>query len=308
MLRRTGFKRNAAILACQEAVNENDEIRKRFEVTCREVFRKFKACINVHGVNTYRADYEALGVIYRRLHQDRDRADISAVIRQLHAVVDAAIDVQPHLSAEGRATYDISRIDFDRLKQEFARSRTKHTTVQTLKDAVEKKLRRMLAQNPLRTDFQRHYEEVVAGYNREKDRLTIEQTFEALLRLAQDLDDEERRAGREGLDEESLAIFDLLKKPDVSAPDIARIKRVAVELLRTLKAEKLRMDRWREKEATRAAVRVTIHDFLWDEQTGLPDDSYSEDDVGVLTDDVFRHVFRVYPNVPSPYYEHAAAA
>ena len=180
--------------------------------------------------------------------------------------------------------------------------------MQTLKDAVEKKLRRMLAQNPLRTDFQRHYEEVVAGYNREKDRLTIEQTFEALLRLAQDLDDEERRAVREGLDEESLAIFDLLKKPDVSAPDIARIKRIAVELLRTLKAEKLRMDRWREKEATRAAVHVAIRDFLWDEQTGLPDDSYSEDDVGVLTDDVYRHVFRVYPNVPSPYYEHAAAA
>ena len=308
VLRRTGFKRNAAILACQEAVNENDETRKRFEVTCREVLQKFKVCINVHGVNTYRADCEALRVIYRRLHQDRDRADISAVIRQLHAVVDAAIDVQPHLSAEGRATYDISRIDFDRLKQEFARSPTKHTTVQTLKDAVEKKLRRMLAQNPLRTDFQRHYEEVVAGYNREKDRLTIEQTFEALLRLAQDLDDEERRAVREGLDEESLAIFDLLKKPDVSAPDIARIKRIAVELLRTLKAEKLRMDRWREKEATRAAVHVAIRDFLWDEQTGLPDDSYSEDDVGVLTDDVYRHVFRVYPNVPSPYYEHAAAA
>ena len=307
VLRRTGFKRNAAILACQEAVNENDETRKQFEVTCREVFRKFKACINVHGVNTYRTDCEALGVIDRRLHQDRDRADVSAVIRQLHAVVDAAIDVQPHLSAEGRATYDISRIDFDRLKQEFTRSRTKHTTVQTLKDAVEKKLRRLLAQNPLRTDFQRHYEEVVTGYNREKDRLTIEQTFEALLRLAQDLDDEERRAVREGLDEESLAIFDLLKKPDLSAPDIARIKRVAVELLRMLKAEKLRIDRWREKEATRAAVRVTIHDFLWDEQTGLPANGYSEDDVGVLTDDVFRHVFRVYPNVPSPYYEHAAA-
>ena len=308
VLRRTGFKRNAAILACQEAVNENDETRKQFEVTCREVFRKFKACLNVHGVNTYRADCEALGVIYRRLHQDRDRADISAVIRQLHAVVDAAIDVQPHLSAEGRVAYDVSRIDFDRLKQEFARSRTKHTTVQTLKDAVEKKLRRLLAQNPVRTDFQRHYEEVVAGYNREKDRLTIEQTFEALLRLAQDLDDEERRAVREGLDEESLAIFDLLKKPDLSAPDIARIKRVAVELLRTLKAEKLRIDRWREKETTRAAVHVTIRDFLWDEQTGLPDDSYSDDDVGLLTDDVFRHVFRVYPNVPSPYYEHAAAA
>ena len=54
-------------------------------------------------------------------------------------------------------------------------------------------------------------------------------------------------------------------------------------------------------------MHVTIHGFLWDNQTSLPDSGISEDDVGGLTDDVFRHVFRVYPNVPSPYYEHAAA-
>jgi type I restriction enzyme R subunit len=37
-----------------------------------------------------------------------------------------------------------------------------------------------LGQNPLRTDFKRYYEEIVAEYNREKDPVTIEQTFEAL--------------------------------------------------------------------------------------------------------------------------------
>jgi hypothetical protein len=38
-------------------------------------------------------------------------------------------------------------------------------------------------------------------YNREKDQLTIEKTFEALLKLVDALDEEERRAIREGLDE-----------------------------------------------------------------------------------------------------------
>ena len=50
-----------------------------------------------------------------------------------------------------------------------------------LKQAIEKRLQRLLEQNPLRTDFQRHYEEIVAEYNREKDRVTIEKTFEDLL-------------------------------------------------------------------------------------------------------------------------------
>ena len=99
-----------------------------------------------------------------------------------------------------------------------------------------------------------------------------------------------------------MAIFDLLKKPDLSRTEIKRIKRVAVGLLKTLKAEKLRVDQWREKEATRDAVQVAIRDFLWSDQTGLPADGYSEEEVAAKSDDVFRHVFRVYPTVPSPYY------
>ena len=86
--------------------------------------------------------------------------------------------------------------------------------------------------------------------------------METLLKLVQELEEEESRAVREGLDEESLALFDLLKKPHLSAGEIKRIKAVAVELLKTLKAEKLRIDHWTDKEATRDAVRLTIKDFL----------------------------------------------
>ena len=150
--------------------------------------------------------------------------------------------------------------------------------------------------------------EIVAQYNREKDRVTIEQTFEALLKLVQALDREESRALREGLDEESLAVFDLLTKPDLGASDLRRIKKVAVGLLDTLKAGKLRVDQWRDKEATRGAVHVTIRDFLWSDETGLPAGGYSDEEVEARSDDVFRHVFRAYPTVPSPYYEVAAAA
>jgi len=136
--------------------------------------------------------------------------------------------------------------------------------------------------------------------------VTIEQTFEALLKLVQDLDVEDSRAIREGLDEESLAIFDMLKKQNLSASDIKRIKAVAVGLLQELKVEKLRVDQWRDKEATRDAVRVTISDFLWSDKTGLPVESYTEDDVKTISDEVFRHVYRVYPTVPSPCYAEAA--
>ena len=303
----TGFNRNAAIVAAKEAANENDETRKRFEVMCRAVFAKFKACMPVEGVNEYRADYGAINVVYQSLQKDRDEADISAIIRQLHGLVDDAIDVRKDRIAEERGPYDISKIDFEKLRQEFARNRAKRTTVQCLKAAIEQRLQRLLLQNPLRTDFQSLYEGIVAEYNREKDRVTIEKTFEALLTYMKRMSEEQTRAAREGLDEESLAVFDLLRKSDLSPKEIKRIKEMSVELLQRLKADKLRIDRWTDKEATRDAVRLAIRDFLWSEPTGLPAERYNEDDVQARAEDVYRHVYRVYPFLPSPYYDSQVA-
>ena len=306
IMSQTGFARNAAILAAKEAANENDQTRKRFEIMCRAVFSKFKACLTVDGVNDCRPDYEAINVVYKSLQQDREKADITDIIRQLHKVVDRAITVRRDRSAETQAPYDISRIDFDRLRREFERSPAKRTTVQNLKTAIERRLQRLMEQNPLRTDFQRHYEQIVADYNREKDRVTIEKTFEALFQFNDGLNEEDRRAMREGLDEESLAIFDLLKKEELSPFDIKRIKAVSVDLLEELKAEKLKVDHWRDKEATRDSVRVAIRNFLWSDETGLPVDSYDEVEVNNKAEEVFVHVFRAYPTVPSPSYAAAS--
>jgi type I restriction enzyme R subunit len=307
IIEKTGFERNAAILAAKEAANENDETRKRFEVMCREVFRKFKACINIKAVNAHRKEYDAVNIVYKSLQEDRDKADITEIILKLHQVVDEAIETQPYRAGDPERLFDISRIDFDRLRREFAKISTKRTTVQNLKQAIEKRLHRLIMQNPLRTDFQRHYEQIVAEYNREKDRVTIEKTFEELLKFISKLDEEESRAIREGLDEESLAMFDILKKPNLAEGDIKRIKQVASELLATLKTEKLKVDHWRDKESTRDAVRVVIRDFLWSDDTGLPIQSYSEAEVNSKSEDAFRHVYWAYPTLPSPYYAHVGA-
>ena len=302
----TGFARNAAIVRAKEAANENDETRKRFEVMCREVFNKFRACITMDGVNEHRHDRDAINIIYKSLQDDRDQADISGIIRALHRVVEEAITTR-NTGDGSSVVYDISKIDFERLRQEFEHSPAKNTTVQNLKTVIEQRLRRLIAQNPLRTNFQAHYEEIIHEYNQEKDRVTIEHTFEQLLRFIEELDGEESRAIREGLDVESVAVYDLLKKPDLSPKEIARIKQIAVELLATLKAEKLRVNQWRDKEATRDAVRATIFDFLYSDKTGLPE-VYTKDEVRDRSQEVFRHVFYAYPTIPSPLFEEGSAS
>ncbi len=75
---------------------------------------------------------------------------------------------------------------------------------------------------------------------------------------------------------------------------------------RSNKVEKLRINHWRDTESTRDAARLTIQDYLWNENTGLPE-TYFEGDVRDKTEVVFVHVFRAYPTVPSPYYAGAAS-
>ncbi len=53
-------------------------------------------------------------------------------------------------------------------------------------------------------------------------------------------------------------------------------------------------------------MRVEIRDFFWRDETGLPAESYTEADVDAKTEDIFRHVYRAYPTLPSPFYGEAA--
>lgn len=297
-----GFGRNAAIMQAKEAINEDDQTRKHFEVMAREVFKKFKASINIRPqINDYRQDRDVINIIYQSLQNDREAADISQVMMTLHMLVDDSVEVTRSEVAESKV-YDISQIDFERLRQEFSRIANKNTTVVNLRDALAARLAKLMQQNPLRTDFQKHFEEIVEGYNNEKDRVTIEQVFEALLKFEQALSEEESRAIRENLDNETLVLFDMLKKPELTRKEISHIKKVAVKLLATLKREKLNIENWREKESTRDSVKQRIYDYLYDENTGLPVDCYEADEIDGLTDVLFNHVYRAYPELPSPIY------
>ena len=77
----------------------------------------------------------------------------------------------------------------------------------------------MLARNPLRMDYYKKYQEIIADYNREKDRVTVEETFARLVELASSLDAEQRRAAEEGLSEDEFALFDLLFKDEHQQAD-----------------------------------------------------------------------------------------
>ena len=199
----------------------------------------------------YAERHDNIEAIYKKLAERRDTADVTELLKELHRIVNEAIRTQApgDDQAEG-LTFDLSQIDMEKLRDEFAKKvRHKATALQDIREIVEQKLAEMLARNPSRMDYQEKYEEIVADYNREKDRVTIEETFRRLTELMHELDDEQKRAVQEGLNEDELALFDLLKKDDLGRAERERVKQSSRELLAAITARLSELDRFWEKEA-----------------------------------------------------------
>lgn len=284
-----GFKKLELLALVKNLINENDETRKRFELSARTVFRKYKAALTVEGVKQYRRDHQALNYIYNSLDDDRKKADISEIMASLQAIVHEAVIVRTS-EDDGDKVFDISKIDFESLQKEFAKRPNKNTDVQNMKEAMEQRLARLIMENPLNADFQERFNEIIKDYNKEKDRKTIEATFEALTRLMADMEEAEREHTREGLSKPQKAVFDILRKPELEQKDIHKIKSVAVELLQSIRSQMENTQDLFAKEATRDGLRQKIYDALYDEDTGLPVDFYPEDELDDLTDSIFAYV------------------
>ncbi|MGI9345015.1 MAG: type I restriction endonuclease subunit R, partial [Gammaproteobacteria bacterium] len=303
LIKAAGFAKNKALADAKEVINTDDESRKRFEISARTVFRKYQACLTFKAVDTYRAEYEAINFIYKTLQADRDKADTSQIVQKLSAIVSQAITVKTDPNSDHKV-FDISKVNFELLQQEFERSEQKNSDVQSIKAAIEKRLAKMLEENPLRIGFQERYDEIVAEYNKEKDQNTIEATFEALIRLVAEMTEEQCRYLEEGFEnEQQLRVFDMLRKPDLTKADIKKIKAVSAELLDKLRVSLESVQDTFAKQSTSDDFRQKIYDFLYDDSTGLPTETYTKEDIDKLTDEVYQHFyhneFSTYSTAPA---------
>lgn len=292
LIKADGFKKIALIKDAEEAVYATEEVKKKFEILARDVQNKYKSCLFMEGIDELLPECNAIKAIYNKIQDNKRETDISHIILELHNVVDEAIKTE-NISEDGLVPsrlFDISNIDFDRLKEEFKGSKRKNTVLHNMKEQIEQKLEKMIKQNPMRMDFYKKYKELIEDYNYEKDKAVIEATFEALLKFVNDLSQEEKRAAKEGLEEEDLALFDLLEKPNLEKKDRDKLKEVSNDLLNKLKTLIDDIDNWREKRESQAKVKVVIYDYLINY---LPE-AYDFDEIDKKRDIVYNHFFENY--------------
>ncbi|MBE2295091.1 MAG: type I restriction endonuclease subunit R [Phycisphaerales bacterium] len=286
-----GFSRIAALADAVEAVYTSDEAKRRFEILARQVFSRFKALLMEPSAFAYAERHDNLEAIYKKLTERRDTADVTELLKALHRIVNEAIRTQAsEQTFEDPKFYDLSQIDLEKLRDEFAKKvKWKATALQDIRNLVEQKLTEMLAHNPQRMDYDKRYREIIADYNREKDRVTIEETFTKLVDLAKNLDAEQCRAVEEGLSEEELALFDLLKKEHLGKTERERVKLASRDLLQELQNLLAPLDQWTRKAQTQAEVEVFILDHLY---SLLPSPSFSDADKAEAAKRVYSFIWQ----------------
>jgi type I restriction enzyme R subunit len=277
----------------QEAINAivaTDDTKSKFGVLAREVFKKYKALMPDKSIYDFKSKRYAINAIYSVITAKVEQADITYLVKEIQEVVNESIatyDVELEKMEGYGQKIDISGLDFKRIEEEFLKLKGKENiAVQSLKSKIEKKLNRMIDENPLRIDYYERYQEIIDDYNRGKDYKALKEIFDELIVLLTELSEEGQRAEKEELDEEELLIFDLLaSNKKISDKEKHKLKDAAKSLLKRLKSKEFKVSQWTEKTQTASQVRKVINDLLYQE---LPYPTYGDEDINVKTEMLFN--------------------
>lgn len=275
LLAACGFGKLDAIKDAADAMSATDEVKKRFGIMCRMLFKlyRFVTRAEVGEDLAYRRD--AVRAVYNQINQRRATADTTELMRQVRDIVSEHVEIGKTTEQAKEGTrFDISGIDFDRLGQEFARAKQKHLIISDLRSVIEERLELAFADNPLRIDFYKRYEEIISAYNKEQDKALIEKTFNDLMKLSEDLDEKQREWVREGFqNQQQITVFEMLFKDTLTPSEIRKVKNVCIEMVEAIEKRLSEMVHWTEKEETCSQVWTIVRD----EAYKLPESSYPDD-------------------------------
>lgn len=271
------------------------EERKTFSAYASELNRLMKYTDRDDIDRNVRKEYEAVAAIYAEIKKKRKHINITDLMVEINNIISDYVEIEhSYMINEEVKRFDISGIDFDLLRREFAKVKNQNLLMRDLEEIIQMKLDRMLFTNPERINYYERYQKIIDDYNSEQDRATIEKTFMDLMDLANKMNQEEQRYVREGFkSDEELTLYDMLFRNDLNKNDIKKLKTVAAELLGKIKAKISEYDHWTDKQETKAAVDNLIRDTLWAE---LPE-CYDEASIWGYRQRIYEYVYTHYKDV-----------
>lgn len=203
-----------------------------------------------------------------------EQADVESAVRRLGELLDESVvvdnaeafkamqfDAEYKIVQRGKA-WDLSQVNVDKLREEFRQAPFKNIEIADLRAFLQHKLDEMLAQNATRSDFAQRLQAVIDAYN--SGATATEDYYDQLTAFTEGLKTEAERHIREGLTEDELELFDLLKKDAMTQEETQRVKLAAKHLLKRLVEEhsKVLIQDWFKDNQTQRQVRSEIERVL----------------------------------------------
>lgn len=185
--------------------------------------------------------------------------DESLVVDQSAALKDDASKFQ--ITQSGK-TWDLSKINFEKLQEEFKCTPHKNVKIADLRAFIQKKLEQMLKANASRTDFTTRLQGIIDRYNSGSS--SADNYFDELMKFTKDLQAEAERHILEGLTEDELELFDLIKKDKMTKEETQKVRLAAQSLLHRLREEmpKVLIQDWFKDGQSRTRVRSAVETVL----------------------------------------------
>ena len=158
---------------------------------------------------------------------------------------------------------DLSKVDVEALRQEIHTAEYKAIEIDDMKLFIQKALRSMINKNCERIKFSERFQNIIDRYN--SGGSENEDYYEQLVKLVEDLKNEDKRASLEGLTEEELEMYDLLiKGRDLTKDEEQRVKLASKNLFTKLTSEKndLFIVDWYKDEQASVNVKSAISKSL----------------------------------------------
>lgn len=250
----------------------HDEWRKGFAVYENTITGLYEACKpEILGQPIVRsvAVFQYLrGVVEAIVEQ----ADIDAVALRVSELLDESLVVDKsgplqepaakfRIAQTGRV-WDLSKIDFEKLKEDFRVTAYKNIEIADLRAFIQKKLEQMLKENAARADFAIRLQGIVDRYNSGSS--SADNYFDELVKFAKEMKEESERHLREGLTEDELELFDLIKKDKMTQEETQRVRLAAKSLLHRLRNEppKVLVQDWFKDGQSQKRVRSAVESVL----------------------------------------------
>lgn len=285
------FKNLALFEDFANIILSNDEIKNEYKVhanTVAHLYESLRPDIFKMSFNPVYKDaiLYLQGIIEGKIRPEK----LESAQQKIDALLDQSIvtsdDAKKYTINEKGKELDLSKVDTDKLRENFKQVKYKNIAISNLRQYIEEKLRLMLSRNSTRGSFAERFRLIIEEYNAGGSQ--NDEFYDRLIEFMEELKTEEERHIKEGLTEEELELFDLLKKDGLSKEENKKVKLAAKKLYETLteKKKELFIVGWYNDPQPKEKVKNNIVTVL---NTSLPE-CYEKDIFNDKTNIILNHI------------------